>query len=126
MEGDSFFIGSASGGKELNEIAVINVLYVRIIAFHLNFDALGCPDTHTLGLQFRQGNAAGTECKIVDALFGHIFLLPKERAGALNGDAPGFFFHHDGSPQTYFTATCRKKKDAKLLKLMYLYGILAQ
>ena len=54
-----------TGGQKLNEIAVINVFYIGVIAFHANLDPLGGPDTHTLWFQFGQLDAAKAEAEIV-------------------------------------------------------------
>ena len=73
---------------------MINVFYISFFTFHADLDPLGSPDTHALWLQFCQMDFAGAEGKIVDAFFGHIFLVTEKISGSLDGDAPDFFFHH--------------------------------
>ena len=91
-------------------LAVIDVFYVGILAFHADFDPLGSPHTHALGLQFGQGNAAGATGEAVDAFLRHIFLFPEKRAGPLNGDAPGFFFNHYNHLLSIIQQVAEKRK----------------
>ena len=102
-----------SGGKELHEIAVIDFRNVCIFTFHIYFDPLGSPDTHTLGFQLGQLNTAGVVGKDRGGFFQNIFLFPEKVSGPLNGYAPGFFFQHGYHPVFILQQLAVKRKMEK-------------
>ena len=67
---------------------------IRIIALHVQTDALYGPDAFALGRQFCQPDTAGAECEGVGIFFRHVFLLPEESADPRQCDAPDLFFDH--------------------------------
>ena len=96
--------------KELDEKAVIDGLGVGVAAVEADTAALGCPDTHALGLQLGQRNPTGAEQIDIDAFLGHILLLPEKGPGPLNGDTPGFFFDHSNHLLSIIQQVAAKRK----------------
>jgi hypothetical protein len=83
-----------SGRQELNEVTVVDFFHIGIFAFHVELDPLGSPDTHALGLQFRQLYAAAVEQEYIGIFLCHVVLIPEKGSCPLQGNAPGFFFGH--------------------------------